>query len=129
MPDTREKLIELLYQCVSQNMKPQIIGDKLTIDIEQGNIADHLIDNGVTVQDSKGVEIDQFNRWIPVSERLPRNYISVLAYVPNQAPCPTVHEAYIGGDGEWHSAYVYGIENEDVTHWMLLPEPPKEELP
>lgn len=66
-------------------------------------------------------------RWIPVTERLPQNYISVLVYLPGERPHPTVHEAYIGGDGEWHSSVVYGVENEDVTHWMLLPEPPKED--
>lgn len=65
-------------------------------------------------------------RWIPVTERLPQNYISVLVYLPGERPLPTVHEAYIGGDGEWHSSVVYGVENEDVTHWMPLPEPPKE---
>lgn len=66
-------------------------------------------------------------RWIPVTERLPRNYISVLVYLPGERPLPTVHEAYIGGDGEWHSSVVYGVENEDVTHWMPLPEPQKED--
>ena len=64
-------------------------------------------------------------RWIPVTERLPENYISVLVYLPGERPLPTVHEAYIGGDGEWHSPVVYGVENADVTHWMPMPEPTK----
>lgn len=66
-------------------------------------------------------------QWICVKDRLPEKYISVLAYMPNQAPCPTVHECYIGEDGEWHSGVVYGVENEDVTHWMPMPESPKGE--
>lgn len=66
-------------------------------------------------------------RWIPVEERLPQNYISVLVYIPTAEPLPMVHEAYIGDDGEWHSSIVYGVENEDVTHWMPMPEPPKED--
>ena len=65
-------------------------------------------------------------RWVPVEERLPQNYISVLVYIPTAEPLPMVHEAYIGDDGEWHSSVVYGVENEDVTHWMPMPEPPKE---
>ena len=73
-------------------------------------------------------EQDQ-RRWIPVAERLPKNYISVLVYIPTAEPLPMVHEAYIGDDGEWHSSNFYEIENEDVTHWMPLPEPPKEEAP
>ena len=65
-------------------------------------------------------------RWIPVEERLPQNYISVLVYIPTAEPLPMVHEAYIGDDGEWHSSVFYGIENEDVTHWMPMPRTPKE---
>lgn len=66
-------------------------------------------------------------RWIPVEERLPQNYISVLVYIPTEEPLPMVHEAYIGDDGEWHSSVFYGIENEDVTHWMPMPKTPKED--
>lgn len=66
-------------------------------------------------------------KWISATERLPQNYISVLTFIPTVEPLPTVHEAYIGGDGEWHSTVFYGIEDEDVTHWMPLPEPPKED--
>ena len=65
-------------------------------------------------------------RWIPVTERLPQNYISVLVCIPTAEPLPMVHEAYIGDDGEWHSSVFYGIENEDVTHWMPMPKTPKE---
>lgn len=66
-------------------------------------------------------------RWIPVTERLPQNYISVLVYIPTAETLPMVHEAYIGDDGEWHSSVFYGIENEDVTHWMPMPKTPKED--
>lgn len=66
-------------------------------------------------------------QWIPVEERLPQNYISVLVYIPTAEPLPMVHEAYIGDDGEWHSSVFYGIENEDVTHWMPMPKTPKED--
>lgn len=66
-------------------------------------------------------------QWIPVTDRLPQNYISVLVYTPTEEPLPMVHEAYIGDDGEWHSSVFYGIENEDVTHWMTMPQPPTED--
>ena len=65
-------------------------------------------------------------RWIPVTRRLPKNYIPVLVYISSAKPLPMVHEAYIGSDGEWHSPAVYGLQNENVTHWMPLPEPPEE---
>ena len=104
--DVREKLVKLVKCAIT--------------DWEHGDvsewIADHLIRNGVTVHE-----------WIPVTERLPQNYISVLVYIPTAEPLPMVHEAYIGDDGEWHSSVFYGIENEDVTHWMPMPKTPKGE--
>ena len=75
---------------------------------------DFLIANGVTIQ-----------KWIPVTERLPdeddyylcsvksfvhlgRKYVSILSYDK-------------GGFKEGH------IYTDDVTHWMPLPEAPKED--
>ena len=51
MPNTRETLIESLCDCVSKSITPTQTGtDRLTIEIHHGDIADHLIANGVTVQ-------------------------------------------------------------------------------
>lgn len=105
--DVREKLVGLIFGSLCRHIHKSC---KLA-----ENIADDLIANGVTVQEER--------RWIPVTERLPQNYISVLVYLPEKSPLPTVHEAYIGGDGEWHSPGIYGVENENVTHWMSMPEP------
>lgn len=73
------------------------------------------------------VQEQEERQWISVKDRLPQNYISVLVYIPTAEPLPMVHEAYIGDDGEWHSSVFYGIENEDVTHWMPMPKTPKED--
>lgn len=64
-------------------------------------------------------------KWISVKDRLPRNYISVLAYMPSLYPREQVHECYIGGDGKWYSSAVHGVKSEDITHWTPLPQPPK----
>ena len=69
--------------------------------------ADHLIANGVTVQ-----------QWIPVSERLPEENTAVMTY----------RESGIEVEYRWHK----GWDNDEftpcpVTHWMPLPEPPKGE--
>lgn len=53
-------------------------------------------------------------RWIPVTERLPDVGVVVLVYSKFDGVCVD----YYGGD-----AFGYF----DVTHWMPLPEPPKEE--
>ena len=52
-------------------------------------------------------------RWIPVTERLPDIGIEVLIYSEDDGICMD----YYGGDS-------FGYY--DVTHWMPLPEPPKE---
>jgi hypothetical protein len=83
-------------------------------------IADHLIANGVTVQ-----------RWIPVTERLPKQWheteeeyfgepIEFIVLICG-AKCANT----LGFDGnnffDLDSGEIY-----EVSHWMPLPEPPKE---
>ncbi len=62
-------------------------------------------------------------RWIPVTERLPEVGRRVLA-----TSGVFVGEAFRAQSGEW--ARIYGPWNDflerSVTHWMPLPEPPKE---
>ena len=63
-------------------------------------------------------------KWIPVTERLPENFVSVLGYMPASAPFPPVRECYTVG-----KAFFFPALNDVqmVTHWMPMPEPPKEE--
>lgn len=65
-------------------------------------------------------------KWISVSERLPKHFVSVLVYMPSESPLPTVHEGYLGPSGEWAAAH-YVRPTDCVTHWAEMPEPPKEE--
>lgn len=80
-----------------------------------GQVADHLIANGVTIQ-----------RWIPVTERLPGTEKVLITNGD------IVMRGYRRPDGVWK----YGIKLNEVwgnlslrpvTHWMPLPEPPIEE--
>ena len=62
-------------------------------------------------------------KWIPVTERLPERNTEVLV-------CDT-KEDYVSiwehiGDGLWFGNEVIWA-NEDITHWMPLPEAPKGE--
>lgn len=121
----REKLIELLADCCDMRDK-RCVGCKLdlpeAVDCKKdrfGKLADHLIANGVTVQE-----------WIPVTDRLPEHRGDVLV-------CAFWHEKWqtrIGWfakdmDG-WHvkASNEYHIDIS-VSHWMPLPEPPKEGEP
>ena len=91
MPD-REKLIELLSQV-------QYLGG-----LEE-KIADHLIANGVTVQ-----------QWIPVTKRLPEDEEEVLVTDGGSAEMCT----YFSRSGWCNEIWCI------PSHWMPLPEPPKE---
>ena len=77
-------------------------------------IASHLIDNGVTVQE-----------WISVDDRPPEPGERVLA-----TDGGFVGELYINSQGQWQR---YNVNNYsllmalDILWWMPLPEPPKEE--
>ena len=124
--DVREKLVELL--------EPHMSG--LACEYESGsceltscrscntkNIADHLIANGVTVQE-----------WISVKDKLPPYNRDVLVYRPNMAMKILVdnYYGYYGDDDdEWYEGWAkYGEDihgKSIITHWSYLPQPPKGE--
>ena len=103
--DVREKLVELLtefYGC-----------DPMYYGVDALAIAQHLIDNGVTVQE-----------WISVDERLPGNFISVLGYMTDAGEFPPVRECYTVGNAFFFPALG---DVHPVAHWCELPKPPKGE--
>lgn len=75
-------------------------------------MADYLIANGVTAQE-----------WISIEDELPEKWRYVLALdeydEESWKPCI----AYIDDKG-WVAGGIVGCK---ITHWMPLPEPPKEE--
>ena len=89
--------------------------------------AEDVLDEAATALEQLQAESDrlkaevQQTRWIPVEERLPE---------PTENPV-LVHD-YSGVSVAWHSktmgwVYKTGLPCVDVTHWMSLPQPPKEE--
>ena len=114
MMDVREKLVDLII-------------DAKRTDPETGSfteyLADHLIANGVTVQE-----------WISVTDKLPPYNRDVLVYRPNMAMKILVdtYDGYYGDDDdEWNEGWaLYGKDthgNPVITHWAYLPQPPKGE--
>lgn len=100
----REQLIEILR-------KP-IFPHELVDPTEA--VADYLMDNGVTLQ-----------RWIPVTERLPEKRGSYLATIR------LFYNKVRTGEAVWNGKRWGDICHNlplQVTHWMPLPEPPKEEI-
>lgn len=111
--NVREKLVELL-----QSAPADIMGNHGV-----GELADHLIANGVTVQE-----------WISVEDKLPQYNHNVLVYRPNMAMEILVdnYSGYYGeDDDEWHEGWaLYGEDaygNPVITHWAYFPQPPKGE--
>ena len=116
----REKLIELLREV-------QYLGG-----LEE-KIADYLIANGVTVQ-----------QWIPVTERLPEDDEQLHFYDDGRMRCVTVLAYTEYGrsipknrllvrrtgneflDQQATDGWKWARGTEEVTHWMPLPQPPKE---
>ncbi len=95
MPNTREKLIELVTAALCNQSAEEV--------------ADHLIANGVTVQE-----------WISVKDRLPDIDCTVLVKDRVTGEVTTAHlnefNSFVFEDGRGHGA----------SYWMPLPQPPKE---
>ena len=74
-------------------------------------------------------KFEQLPRWIPATERLPEVecdvLIAVLTHFPNRKPIRTVTMDYINTVGVWDGASCDW--RHEVTHWIPLPAPPKEE--
>ena len=69
-------------------------------------------------------------KWIPVSEKLPEesgHYLICLECKCNgESLGAWMQMAWFCEKFYWEHRYGDGIFNETVTHWMPLPEPPKE---
>ena len=71
-------------------------------------------------------------KWISVKERLPEEDVAVLVYgqILNDPPDIIGVRRRYNGDQEWkhtwesEDGFIY--REDDVTHWMPLPEAPKE---
>lgn len=107
MDNVREKLVEVFAEaartCIETDCsKCRYLTTPLCVD---NLLIDHLIANGVTVQE-----------WIPVSERLPED--SATVHVCHKNGFVTTN-AWLGAN------WWFKNERNPITHWMPLPQPPK----
>ncbi len=111
MPNTREKLIELLYSFGIETNAHICdgCGDR-SMNIACAGIADHLIAHGVTLQ-----------KWISVKDRLPEYEKPVMGWDAEMRDMGIVNFIY----GQFFD--ILDMSETNVTHWMPLPEPPKGE--
>lgn len=64
--------------------------------------------------------------WISVKDRLPEKWLFALVAVCPPSQMNEVHIAYIDKNGKWKVLSEKGNHSNFITHWMPLPEPPKE---
>ena len=137
--DVKERLVELIGKVQDEGVDyAECFGDgDRPAYVKNDVLADHLIANGVTVADGKDTDVPDNNvgnKWIPVAERLPyaelndhvnkypEDHFEVLVMIKG-AKIPTT---LCFEDGEFYFPYgEYGGAIYPVTHWMLLPKPPK----
>ena len=107
--NVREKLVELLKTnaCPAPFMCDPACRYYGYGDCFPDRFADHLIANGVTVQE-----------WISVKDRLPEQGEEAICIAADG-------DMMIGKYTEW--GWMFPCYFEDLTHWMPLPEPPKGE--
>ena len=130
--DVRKKLTELLadyfhigdsyHYTLGRDKEAFGLGTMGTDDFQEydddtvAEIAEHLIDNGVTVQ-----------KWIPVSERLPERFKKVLCWYEYRNGKGEMVQTYDIGfyfkDDTWGGEVSNGYDT-NVLAWMPLPEPP-----
>ena len=68
------------------------------------------------------VDVSPDTKWISVKERLPKAGEDVIAYLGEGI----FEICWMLKDGVWETRDSY-LDTDAVTHWMALPEPPKEE--
>ena len=69
----------------------------------------------------EAIQLLERTRWIPVSERLPVNSNLIMFYTKYDG----MRMGRFNGD-DWNTVCNVKFSKMAVTHWMPLPEPPKE---
>jgi hypothetical protein len=66
------------------------------------------------------------SKWIPVTERLPERFVDVLCYFPEKDYGSPIMVDYNESTEEETACFASEFKWGKVTHWVPLPEPPKE---
>ena len=101
--DVREKLVEILKQAPFEGK----VLDEWWWEEKIKRIADHLISNGVTVQE-----------WVSANDRLPNEPMRCLVY--------TKRGKYWGYEITYYNQGFY-TQYAEAIYWIPLPQPPKGE--
>lgn len=85
-----------------------------------------FIEDAPTI-DAQPVKRGEMSEWIRCSERMPEANEDVLVVI-NPGDYQSIHIGYMYNEGDWMIDGEFWYEEGDpsITHWMPLPEPPKE---
>ena len=129
--DVREKLVKLLNEVQETGVNEIPAGFGYTSEyVNNEEVASHLISHGVTVQE-----------WISVDDRLPEDsgYYLVVYRDKYNGSISIAFDMYVKCNiGEWWESefacditkqflWATRLQEQEVTHWMPLPQPPKGE--
>ena len=116
----KEKLVELLRHCVTQNITLDPDAWDAVIAVDYGKMADSLMESGVTIQ-----------KWISVKDRLPEENERVLACYINPLRKDRPPRMMVGEGTSTQivkgKVYLWCGGWRSITHWMPLPSPPEGE--
>lgn len=127
-----DELIKRLRNCATQAAPCK------TCDmIEDGSCSDTLMKQAADAIEELSRDLDNMNeanialygalpKWIPVTERLPKEGEFVLVYGDLYANKHDGGVIAVSKRMDWNYWQGFGRER-DITHWMPLPQPPKEE--
>lgn len=101
---------------------------------------DGIEDVAVTLNDlAQSADVVERTRWIPVTERMPAMYHPVLTfdgefhaiemrvpYILDDDGNQIKSDWWVEADNDINAEYYRGLRDGAATHWMPLPEPPKE---
>ena len=129
--DLRNRIAELgselgrksveLGELVGENILWKVINDKLKSSRENLERENDRLQEKVSDLLKRIAELEAEHRWIPVSERMPDDWESVLTIDISKSTQDVVTAFYNPEMSLWSTHFSYDLW---VTHWMRLPEPP-----
>ena len=89
----------------------------------------------IKAMEKQNVPDTNVGKWISVDDRMPENELMVIGYTPVDGYMFIgFHRTHVSTYYEWSDWYIITSMRstkkitKKVTHWMPLPEPPKEEI-
>ena len=111
------KGITLCADCAYYNMKKHKCtrGCKIDPDVSKGENPSFYVDCPLP-------DVEPLKKWIPCSERMPETDTTVICYMRSGQ----ILVMELSDDDGWYCG-ITRYNPRAVTHWMPLPEPPKED--